>query len=95
MCDSFWENPFHTKNKNGLGKLGLKKEWKRVYEVYHLDKGGKNMSIFQELKEKIVFPPNWKDNLMAHKKYEKLYKKNPTKLIYSNMYRTKSMEKID
>ncbi|MEM5592620.1 hypothetical protein AAHH67_14535 [Niallia circulans] len=63
------------KNKNGLGKLGLKKEWKRVYEDYHLDKGGKNMSIFQELKEKIVFPPNWKDNLMAHKKYEKLYKK--------------------
>lgn len=33
------------------------------------------MSIFHELKEKIVFPRNWKDNLIAHKKYEKLYKK--------------------
>lgn len=76
LCDSFGKILSILKNKNGLGKLGLKKEWKRVYEDYHLDKGGKNMSIFQELKEKIVFPPNWKDNLMAHKKYEKLYKKS-------------------
>ncbi|CAM5599833.1 MULTISPECIES: hypothetical protein [Niallia] len=53
------------------------------------------MSIFHELKEKIVFPRNWKDNLIAHKKYEKLYKKNPTELIYSNIYRIQSREQIE
>lgn len=67
------------KNKNGLGKLGLKKEWKRVYEDYHLDKGGKNMSIFQELKEKIVFPPNWKDNLILPTRNMKNYTKKSDK----------------
>lgn len=57
------------------------------------------MSIFHELKEKIIFPSNWKDNLIAHKKYENLYKKNLTELIYSNSYRKEikkpNREKID
>jgi hypothetical protein len=48
------------------------------------------MSIFHELKDKIIFMHNWKDNLTAHKKYENLYKKNATEMIYLNMYRLKS-----
>lgn len=47
------------------------------------------MSIFHESKDKIIFTHNWKDNLIAHKKYENLYKKNHAELIYSNFYRTK------
>ncbi|WP_400241741.1 hypothetical protein AB3U99_13660 [Niallia sp. JL1B1071] len=48
------------------------------------------MSIFHELKDKIIFTHNWKDNLIAHRKYEKLYKKNAAEVKYSNIYRLKS-----
>ncbi|HEO8422390.1 hypothetical protein [Niallia sp. FSL W8-0635] len=50
------------------------------------------MSIFHELKDKKIYTHSWKDNLFAHKKYENLYKKNPTEVIYSNIYRSKSQK---
>jgi len=52
------------------------------------------MSIFHELQDKIILTHNWKDNLTAHKKYENLYKKNTTEMIYRNIYRLKSKNKM-
>lgn len=52
------------------------------------------MSIFHELKDKIIYTHNWKDNLIAHKKYENLYKKSHTEILYSNIYRTNIKKQI-
>ena len=50
------------------------------------------MSIFHESKDKIIYTHNWKDNLIAHKKYENLYRKNHVEMFYDTIYRTKSQK---
>ena len=51
------------------------------------------MYIFHELKEKGLQTSDWKSNLMANRKYEKLYKKNHAEMIYGNFYRNQEKYK--